>query len=282
MQCIIDGGQLEPVQRYVFKSQQFRNIYRDTHIYRCAKCGLRQVAVDKVDNEALTKYYEYDYRNVAKIAVAQGDAGPLYFRARGNALASLIDTKPSTIFELGSGYGFNLAAAQQRFPSARLITDEIDKTMAISAERGSLDTGPYDVVLLSHVLEHFTNPLELLQKARRAVSPGGVLIIEVPNDVDGIYPLNGPDEPHITFFTEPTLRLAIRSAGLCETRLFVAGFDNRFKTPKNRVKRAVRMVAGSFRPLQLLLDRRGKSVLQDADISKPNPKGSVLRAVIRV
>ena len=43
------------------------------------------------------------------------------------------------------------------------------------------DEGEFDLVILSHVLEHQNQPLLLLEKAIASLSPGGVLIIEVPN-----------------------------------------------------------------------------------------------------
>lgn len=278
--CVLDGGELAPASQYVFKSQVFRSIYTGRNIFRCTRCGLRQIDVSRVNNAALTKYYQYDYRNVAKIGTATGETGKRYYQARGRALASLIVGQPSSVFELGSGYGFNLTAVKERFPEVRLVTDEIDTSMAITAERGSLQEGPYDVIMLSHVLEHFTDPVQLLRDAGAAVAPGGTMIIEVPNDVEGIYPLNGPDEPHITFFTEATLRQAITTAGLTPERVFAAGFDNRFKTLKNRMKRAVRGLSTVIKPLGYLLSKRSARVLKDVDISGPNPRGSVLRAVI--
>lgn len=42
----------------------------------------------------------------------------------------------------------------------------------------------YDYVQIAHVLEHVTHPLHLAQRVASFVSPGGYLLIEVPQDVD--------------------------------------------------------------------------------------------------
>lgn len=40
----------------------------------------------------------------------------------------------------------------------------------------------FDVVWLDNVLEHVTEPLKLLKQCRQLINPGGVLVVEVPND----------------------------------------------------------------------------------------------------
>jgi SAM-dependent methyltransferase len=50
-----------------------------------------------------------------------------------------------------------------------------------ATELGSLADGSYDVVLLSHVLEHIANPLRALEAWRRVSCPGGHLLLVVPH-----------------------------------------------------------------------------------------------------
>ena len=110
-------------------------------------------------------------------------------------------------FEVGAGYGYNLSALKALYPDLLLFTDELDESIDLPDEiqRASLSDGPYDIVILSHVLEHFAYPKRVISATLNALSKNGVVVIEVPNDVPGIVPLNGPDEPHLTFFTAQTL-----------------------------------------------------------------------------
>lgn len=41
--------------------------------------------------------------------------------------------------------------------------------------------GPFDLILINHVLEHYFEPEELLIECRRLLSPGGRLVVAVPN-----------------------------------------------------------------------------------------------------
>jgi SAM-dependent methyltransferase len=55
------------------------------------------------------------------------------------------------------------------------------KVMNSSFEEAILPAGRYDVVLMSHVLEHMHKPLEALRKVARLLVPGGLAYVEVPN-----------------------------------------------------------------------------------------------------
>lgn len=46
---------------------------------------------------------------------------------------------------------------------------------------GGLDSGAYDFVLSSHVLEHVANPIQALFEWRRLLAEGGVLVLLLPN-----------------------------------------------------------------------------------------------------
>lgn len=282
MQCVIDGGSLRTFAPYVFKSKVFRSIYRDRSVYKCTICGLRQVNVEQVDNDALTRYYEHDYRNVAKIGVASSRAQHLYYKARGTALAELINKPPRRVFELGAGYGYNLLAIKSKFPNAKLFTDEIDKSLGRFAdiECTSITNGPWDIVILSHVLEHFTDPVGLLQSILPSIAENGLIIIEVPNDIEGIFPINGPDEPHITFFTAETLNLLLTKTGYVVRDLFTAGPDNTPKSLAQVAKRLARATASSIPGLSAAVERRRSRINAKLDLGRRNQNGVYLRAIL--
>jgi SAM-dependent methyltransferase len=86
----------------------------------------------------------------------------------------------------------------------------------------------FDVIVMSHVLEHLLEPRAVLPLLYERLAPGGILYIEVPNIPTGSlsgYPdhMWAPrcDEPHITFFSADALSRLLRSAGLdlisCDT-----------------------------------------------------------------
>ena len=282
MTCVIDRAEISPIRDYDFKTVDFKQIYHDKYVYKCRACGLEQVDVSKICSEKLIDYYKFAYRNVAKIATADSDGQRNYYRARGRALADLIKTAPTRVFELGSGHGFNLMEIKNRYPDALLFTDELDETAGGTslAVKGSLSDGPYDVIILSHVLEHFADPVTLLRASADALSPGGNIILEVPNDIPNIFPLNGPDEPHLIFFTIPTLKYCISSAGFTDISIFTAGPTVRYKNLKNRLKPVIRDLITSLPMFSNYMKRRSAKLNDLVDLSQHNLEGNVIRAVL--
>ena len=70
----------------------------------------------------------------------------------------------------------------------------------------------YDVVVLSHVLEHSLNPKEMLTHVARILKPDGQVWISCPNieswqqNIFGRYWINWHVPFHVTFFSAATLR----------------------------------------------------------------------------
>ena len=87
------------------------------------------------------------------------------------------------VFEVGAGYGYNLDSMREAFSGTATFTDEVNREITYSEalRRAQLTDGPWDLIILSHVLEHFTDPIALVQTAVDQLVTGGVLLIEVPN-----------------------------------------------------------------------------------------------------
>lgn len=78
----------------------------------------------------------------------------------------------------------------------------------------------YDVITLWHVLEHFLEPIDELQKIKELLSPNGILLIEVPNLKSIKFRLSGNkwkggNHPlyHRSFFTAKTLLNTLAESG---------------------------------------------------------------------
>jgi SAM-dependent methyltransferase len=95
----------------------------------------------------------------------------------------------------------------------------------------------FDVVLLSHVLEHCIDPAAALRNVKRLLAPGGTAIIEAPNSAALAFETNGPgwffaDIPrHLQFFTQTSLRRALEVAGMRVARVIYSGYARQF-TPE--------------------------------------------------
>ena len=77
---------------------------------------------------------------------------------------------------VAEAYQACLDAATEKVPSAKsyLIDEE-------SFNVRDCIPGTFDVVIMSHVLEHMLSPVTALKDAMMLVKPGGVLIVAVPN-----------------------------------------------------------------------------------------------------
>lgn len=106
----------------------------------------------------------------------------------------------------------------------------------IDVFNGTLEDAPFpaetfNFVRLSHVLEHFFDPLSSLRKVFSLLKPGGKAYIEVPNAVSyGVEAYDqqwyGWDAPrHLFMFSPETLRLTVEKAGLKITKLETAWWD---------------------------------------------------------
>lgn len=85
----------------------------------------------------------------------------------------------------------------------------------------------FDVVYCDQVLEHVTQPAELLHTVRRILKPRGVLILGVPNEGCWYFQLKFRLKPsllantdHVNFFTARTLRGLLEDSGLRVREMF--------------------------------------------------------------
>ena len=281
-ECVVDGKPLTRLRAYQFKSDAFSKVYRDSGLYRCDHCGLAQAATGCVDGARLRTYYQSQYRDVAEIASVKSGASRDFFKARGAALADLIETVPVRVFEMGCGYGYNLAAVKARFAEAVTCSDELDETVELPPfiAKADISDGGWDVVILSHVLEHFADPLGMLRTIKRALAAGGQIIVEVPNE-EGDPRVAGPDEPHLTFYTTKTLRSIAEAAGLQVTSLYTAGPANPSPHQASSARAIVKRIALAVPGIKAMRARNRPVRDGSTDLVTHRQNGMYLRAVLR-
>lgn len=137
-----------------------------------------------------------------------------------------------SLLDVGCGNGQTLAwMADLGWQVQGLDTDPIAVGVASSkglqVMQGTLQerqfaAGSFDVIFMSHVIEHVHDPLSLMHECRRVLKPGGRLIVITPNIRSWGHRLykrhwRGLEPPrHLQIFARPTL---LRLSGL-------AGFAN--------------------------------------------------------
>ena len=201
---------------YAHQHIGFSRIFPDLRITFCNHCEIAQVNHQLIDQEKLNDYYFHCYRKNRLEEDNDTEYSKRYFAARGRSQARLIKKylgkkKVERVFEYGAGYGYNLVEIAKLFPKADLYTNEIDKTIEKLREFKQHQSGlQYDIIIMSHVLEHLLKPQEIMQSMVDCLSTDGLLFIEVPNEQVKVLRAVEQIEPHIIFFNLNSLKNFIK------------------------------------------------------------------------
>lgn len=121
-----------------------------------------------------------------------------------------------SVMEVGSGHGLLIYLALTELGMDRAVAWDIS-AISLSQTRSALEmlgagdrasyvlqdmhaveagTEQFDLIILSHLLEHLENPVDALQKLRQAVAKGGYVFINIP--------LNAPMPDHLQLLRDPS------------------------------------------------------------------------------
>jgi SAM-dependent methyltransferase len=162
-------------------------------IVRCKNCGLVYLN-PRPEEEAILGFYPEDYHR-RSFSLEELDAQRLFGLPWRDAIqrkyAPLLRLKSSgRVLDVGCGDGFLLKYLQEEGwdvmgtePGNSACAREI---LGLDVFQGPLDAadfsaGSFDVITLSHVLEHLHDPVATLQRVRHLLRDGGLVHIEVPN-----------------------------------------------------------------------------------------------------
>lgn len=212
LSCPVCAGSLSP-DGHVFGAYP---------LFRCRECTLRCApdAFDTaVDYEAIYQSSEYVATQVA--AVQTLDAASFVHHPTYKAFFDRLRPSPGlTLLDLGCGAGrFCLAAHRLGWrvtgadvsAKALEIARQCMPFPLVHARADDLLRAPerYDVVTAFEVLEHLSQPLELLSQMRELAAPSGRVFCTVPNwDCEPVQTATRPDwlpPVHVCFFTQKAL-----------------------------------------------------------------------------
>lgn len=165
-------------------------------VVRCVRCGLRFLD-PQPDEQDFASLYDETYfigeeQYAEHILAKQEDFGRQLDLLACHARAG------QRLLEIGCALGHFLAEAESR--GFRVTGVEVSRWAAAAAHRkfgtpvivGNIEqlafpASSFQVVVLSHVLEHLRNPRRVLETVRKCLAPGGVLLAEVPNQFDSLW-----------------------------------------------------------------------------------------------
>jgi SAM-dependent methyltransferase len=186
----------------------------------------------RLNAAGLDFYYRdfYDGAHEAQMGAALSRFRPFY-AARAEMLRGV--STPRRWLDVGSGHGHFCLMARATWPATRFDGLDMSETIVEAERRGWVDrsfhgtftehadalAGQYDVVSMFHYLEHTPDPKAQLDAATTVLSPGGLLLIEVPDPESRLADVLGPFWPpwgqpqHLHFVTVDNLSALVRERG---------------------------------------------------------------------
>lgn len=181
----------EPLQRTLFTARDY--ISGDRFMVRlCRQCSLVRTS-PRPCREDLDRYYPPEYYGATHRFVPLVDSwlNPLQAK-RSKQIHEANGRRAGAVLDIGCGrglllhhlrrLGWSVTGTELSDGAARFAREVLHLDVRVGdLERIHFEEGPYDAVVLWHVLEHFEDPAGVLHKVNRLVRPGGFVFLAVPN-----------------------------------------------------------------------------------------------------
>lgn len=197
---------------------------KQAEIVKCNQCGCAKTIPPPVSLE----FYEDNNRYVELFT----EKSAIYAKFSGDILSGLdglIVPHGRRFLDVASGGGFLVEVAKARGYAAEGV--ELNREMVSWCQNRGLDVHygdaldfmascePYDVIVLSSIIEHLENPLKLIEACRKALNPGGVILVSQAI-YSGLLPSIFPwgwygwqPKEHYWHFTDKSLNTLFQSLG---------------------------------------------------------------------
>jgi SAM-dependent methyltransferase len=189
----------------------------------CTDCGLIFQS-PRMDQASLNRFYLDQYRKIVQDSEGPTDKDLCVQAGRSRALLQFVRGEVGTIrrhLDIGCSAGSLLLRFHATFDcesvgiepgdAYRQYTSKHD--LHVYRDLESLESqgeSPFDLVSMSHVLEHLPNPLEYLNHLReRWITPEGWILIEVPN----LFGHQSFELAHLYAYTSTTLKAMLNQTG---------------------------------------------------------------------
>lgn len=210
-------------------------IFPGSDIFACKSCQHGFTAPEP-DSEYLTAYYSSQYSMDRRAHLC--DEYYAIMEKRANAQVDFIrshadgfDFENAHCLDVGCGLGFLVAALQ--YAGAHAQGCDADRYIIwlgrllgnrpLQVSDFPSDHGPFDLICLSHVLEHIPLLPNSLHNILRFLRPGGLLFFELPNANGDSERIRNDPEPHLHFFSHASLTTILRRVDLEIVALEIAG-----------------------------------------------------------
>ena len=195
-------------------------------VYRCNNCQLIQTQT--LPASFLSGPYLKAYSDERKTHVSEEYL--TFAKARGEDQRAFVEQHAkkktfSAVLDFGGGFGGALAAfpdsercVYELDPVAREHLATLDDVKVLGNELFSDDAykSKFDLIILSHVLEHMRDPIFELERMQALLSPNGLIFIEVPTEDETVLRLQTenlkPGLGHVFHFERKTFKSTLEDA----------------------------------------------------------------------
>jgi len=212
-------------------------------IIECTRCGFRHASplpsTDDLNATYTEDYYTEEKPDYLAHAAEDAEWAQLSYDDRLHKTEQLLGYK-GRLLDIGSGPGFFLERAAttgwdaqgiepSRQASSFAQTRGLNVTNAFFDATSATELGTFDTIVMTNMLEHVPDPIELVRLAFTCLEPGGIICVTAPNDYNGFqnslrangtrpWWLAAPH--HLNYFDFDSLeRLMVRSGGLLKGRM---------------------------------------------------------------
>jgi 2-polyprenyl-3-methyl-5-hydroxy-6-metoxy-1,4-benzoquinol methylase len=242
----------------------------ETQVVRCLDCDLiytRPTLIPQTNPYASESTDEYFHQHDSQWRTADGEVLAEF--------AEKVLGRKGEALELGCGRGDLLAGAAKRgwavsgiemTPEyARIAEARGIKVDCCPVEESDLlnRAGAYDLVIIAAILEHLYDPVETLKRVSRALRPGGLAFIDVPNELsltmrvgnlymracgkDWAVNLSPTFSPfHVVGFSPASLKRALDSTGFRIHQIEVPKWNNVLPRGKGIKQKIERLALGAI------------------------------------
>ena len=230
--CPVCGQKNIEVQRmYRGCHRAFLSLHRNL----CMSCGL--VFADPMPSDSALAEFNASYFTCAHGGKPQSRTATAFFTGIARLRMAYLEPylaeheiKVSRVLEMGPGPGFFARNWLKKHPNTifnAIETDsschdslkEIGVRLVDPAERQAKEE-PFDVIVMSHVLEHVSSPIQFRSEATQNLRKGGALFIEGPCRDWEHKPI---DEPHLLFFDKEPMKRLLGNQGFEEIKVSYHG-----------------------------------------------------------
>lgn len=172
------------------KIGEIKNIWKEyKDVYQCDECSL--YFIDSPTDEEINSLYKNEYHNNIKNKLFETAKSKMRYArslSQFNFIKQTIDLENKDICEIGAFDGLLLSLFKKN--NNNVFGYELNddarvyakKKYDIDLKENFLESkSRYDIIILSHVIEHFREPKDILIKIKSMLKENGFIYIEVPN-----------------------------------------------------------------------------------------------------